>query len=76
MVFLMLFGVAGSVGTYYYTSHLQETPVTGRKRFIMVTREQAVKIADYEAEVVCFCLFYMSDSRKYKFMSIYCLNMF
>ena len=50
---MALFGLAGSLGSYYYYTHLIEAPVTGRKRFIIVTREQSVKIADYESSVVC-----------------------
>lgn len=47
---LALAGVMMGMGYYYYYSHLQETPFTGRKRFITLTREQYLKVADYEAE--------------------------
>ncbi|CAG2103075.1 unnamed protein product [Medioppia subpectinata] len=35
----------------YYTSHLVDTPITGRKRFIAFTPKQLKEINDYEFEV-------------------------
>ncbi|CAG5115928.1 unnamed protein product [Candidula unifasciata] len=40
--------LAASAGIYY-VSHIEETPVTGRKRFIALTHDQIVKIAQAEA---------------------------
>ncbi|BFZ16379.1 hypothetical protein BsWGS_19418 [Bradybaena similaris] len=40
--------LVGSAGVYYI-SHIEETPVTGRKRFVAFTHEQIVKIAEAEA---------------------------
>lgn len=34
---------------YYYT-HEQVCPITGRKRFLTLTKDQSMKIADYETE--------------------------
>ncbi|XP_045157835.2 metalloendopeptidase OMA1, mitochondrial-like [Mercenaria mercenaria] len=39
-----------TLATIYYTSHLQECPITGRKRFITLTKDQYLKVADYESE--------------------------
>ncbi|XP_064604801.1 metalloendopeptidase OMA1, mitochondrial-like [Liolophura sinensis] len=48
---LVFAGLACSGLIYaYYLSHLQETPVTHRIRFIVVTDEQFIKIAQHQAE--------------------------
>ncbi|XP_005099013.1 metalloendopeptidase OMA1, mitochondrial [Aplysia californica] len=39
--------LTGSGVVYYYT-HIEETPITGRKRFIAFTHEQILKISDEE----------------------------
>lgn len=39
----------------YYVSHIQETPVTGRKRFVALTHDQIVAIAEAEAAEVWAC---------------------
>ncbi|XP_059176688.1 metalloendopeptidase OMA1, mitochondrial-like [Physella acuta] len=44
--------VTALAGTYYYISHLEETPITGRKRFITFTHEQIAKISEAEAEML------------------------
>lgn len=36
----------------YYETHLEETPITGRKRFIIVTHNQFLKIAEAEVKGV------------------------
>ena len=38
----------------YYNSHIQECPITGRKRFITLTKEQYMKVADYQCESVIY----------------------
>lgn len=46
----VLGGLGLGVGSLvYYETHLEETPLTGRKRFIVVTHEQFEKIAAAEA---------------------------
>ncbi|KAK0063025.1 metalloendopeptidase OMA1 mitochondrial [Biomphalaria pfeifferi] len=42
--------VGGSI--LFYVSHLEETPVTGRQRFIIFTQEQINKISDSEAKMI------------------------
>ncbi|GFS24982.1 metalloendopeptidase OMA1, mitochondrial [Elysia marginata] len=42
----------GASGTLYYTTHLEDTPITGRRRFIALTHEQIVKIAQAEAKML------------------------
>ena len=36
---------------YYYFSHISETPITGRKRFLAFTPNQLKQLNDYELEV-------------------------
>ena len=57
-------GVIG-YGVYYYQSHIEETPITGRRRFIAFTHEQIRKIANEEAAGVClhFVIVVMKISR-------------
>jgi len=46
-------GIVGSVVVYggvFYYSHIVETPITGRKRFVMLTYDQILKIAEEEAK--------------------------
>ena len=45
---LVAAGLCGA-GVVYYKSHIQETPLTGRERFIAVTHDQFMKIANAEA---------------------------
>ncbi|KAK3583123.1 hypothetical protein CHS0354_036871 [Potamilus streckersoni] len=40
----------GLVGLVYYYSHMQEVPVTNRKRFITLTPEQMLKVSQFEAD--------------------------
>ncbi|XP_060574983.1 metalloendopeptidase OMA1, mitochondrial-like [Ruditapes philippinarum] len=42
------FGTA--LGLIYYNSHLQVCPITGRKRFVTLTKEQYMKVADFQCE--------------------------
>lgn len=46
--------VMAVAGIYYYISHMEETPITGRKRFITFTHEQIAKISEVEAEMVIY----------------------
>lgn len=39
------------VGGVYYFSHIQETPITHRRRFVAFTPEQFKKISDFEFEM-------------------------
>ncbi|XP_037526945.1 metalloendopeptidase OMA1, mitochondrial [Rhipicephalus sanguineus] len=45
------FGVAWGIGGIYYFSHIQETPITHRRRFVAFTRDQFRKISDFEFEM-------------------------
>lgn len=45
---LTLFGAFG----FYYATHLQEAPLTKRKRFLAFNAEQFRKIVDFESEAV------------------------
>ncbi|XP_076440777.1 metalloendopeptidase OMA1, mitochondrial-like [Babylonia areolata] len=49
MIPLIAVGLSG-LGLLYYRSHVEETPITDRRRFIAVTHEQFMKIATAEAE--------------------------
>lgn len=40
-----------AVGGLYYISHIQETPITKRRRFVAFTPEQFRKISDFEFEM-------------------------
>ncbi len=51
----MIFAGVGTlviVGIANYLTHIQTTPITGRKRYIAFTSEQFNKIADFEFEMV------------------------
>lgn len=41
-----------AAGFIYFIMHIQETPVTKRKRYIAFTDKQFMKIAEYELEMV------------------------
>lgn len=43
--------VVWGVGGIYYYSHIQETPITHRRRFVAFTPEQFKKISDFEFEM-------------------------
>lgn len=43
------------LGSLYYWSHIQEAPITGRRRFIAFTDNQFQRVMKIEAEQV-FCL--------------------
>uniref|UniRef100_A0A131XDM5 Metalloendopeptidase OMA1, mitochondrial n=1 Tax=Hyalomma excavatum TaxID=257692 RepID=A0A131XDM5_9ACAR len=45
------FGVVWAIGGVYYFSHIQETPITHRRRFVAFTRDQFRKISDFEFEM-------------------------
>ena len=56
--FLMIaasLGIVGSGGYIYYVSHIEETPITKRKRFMVLTENQILEIADYEFKQVGLC---------------------
>ncbi|CAN8003687.1 unnamed protein product [Ixodes hexagonus] len=44
-------GAVSAAGGAYYVSHIQETPITKRRRFVAFTPEQFQKISDFEFEV-------------------------
>lgn len=48
---LMMLAILVGLGMFYYISHLQETPITKRIRFIAFTDEQFMKIANFEAKL-------------------------
>ena len=52
----------GASGTVYYVSHLEDTPITGRRRFVALTHEQIVKISQAEARMVSHTRFLMKRS--------------
>ena len=52
-----LFTVGGGVAALYYQSHLQAAPITNRERFISLTPDQYLKIADFETNSVGIYLF-------------------
>ncbi|KAH9491615.1 metalloendopeptidase [Bulinus truncatus] len=49
-IFAGLGFVLVGVSTFFYISHLELTPITGRKRFIIFTQEQIEKISAAEAK--------------------------
>ncbi|KAH3867356.1 metalloendopeptidase OMA1, mitochondrial-like isoform X2 [Dreissena polymorpha] len=51
-VFAILGIVLGSLSLLFYETHLQEAPLTGRKRFITLLPEQVKKIADFNTEMM------------------------
>ncbi|KAL3867588.1 hypothetical protein ACJMK2_040471 [Sinanodonta woodiana] len=42
--------IGGLSGVVYYNSHMQEVPLTKRKRFITLTPEQMLKVSQFEAD--------------------------
>uniref|UniRef100_A0A131XWL2 Metalloendopeptidase OMA1, mitochondrial n=1 Tax=Ixodes ricinus TaxID=34613 RepID=A0A131XWL2_IXORI len=44
-------GAVSALGGVYYVSHIQETPITKRRRFVAFTPEQFQKVSDFEFEV-------------------------
>ena len=46
-----------AVGFINFVMHIQETPVTKRKRYIAFTDKQFMKIAEYELEMVSLIIF-------------------
>ncbi|RUS71473.1 hypothetical protein EGW08_020759, partial [Elysia chlorotica] len=47
-----LVATLGASGVVYYTTHLEDTPITGRRRFIALTHDQIMKISQAEARMV------------------------
>ncbi|GFO03230.1 metalloendopeptidase oma1, mitochondrial [Plakobranchus ocellatus] len=47
-----LVSILSASGVVYYVSHLEDTPVTGRRRFVALTHEQIIKIAQAEANML------------------------
>lgn len=47
----VMIGIVGFSAVSYYT-HIEETPITKRKRYIAFTEEQFLKIAQFEYETV------------------------
>ncbi|KAL4236373.1 metalloendopeptidase [Mactra antiquata] len=45
-----LFSFTTIIGMMYYKYHTQKVPLTGRERFITLTPEQYLKVAEYETE--------------------------
>ena len=43
-----VFGVLCAGGVVYYCSHLERTPITGRRRFMMFSREDVLKLIEGE----------------------------
>ena len=67
----------GGTGMLYYRSHIEKTPLTGRERFIAVTREQFMKIANAEAIGVrlLFSFFFKATIYSFQFpQSVYFFN--
>ena len=57
----------------YYRSHIEKTPLTGRERFIAVTREQFMKIANAEAiGVRLFSFFFKATIYSFQFPQSVC----
>ena len=54
-------GVLTLYGVYYYTSHLEYTPITGRRRFMMFSRHDLVDLVEQEKEEL---LVLVSDGHK------------
>ena len=48
----VLFGGFGAFSSYNYYKHEQEAPITHRKRYISLTPEQYLKIAEVESQEV------------------------
>lgn len=44
--------VTGSMAYLYYITHLEQTPITGRERFTIVTNKQLEEISQLEFEKV------------------------
>lgn len=43
--------VGGSVTVYYVATHLERTPITNRLRFVAVTGQQILEIAEVEEKL-------------------------
>ncbi|XP_046353546.2 metalloendopeptidase OMA1, mitochondrial-like [Haliotis rufescens] len=50
-VFALMGGAGAGWGWYYYQSHMVATPITNRKRFMMFTHDQMMKISKARAQV-------------------------
>ena len=46
--------VTGSLAYRYYVSHVEETPITGRKRFLIFSRKKAEKASQENFEKVLY----------------------
>ena len=51
-----LVGLAIAAGIFNFATHIQEAPITKRRRYIAFTEEQFLKIARYELEIVSLLL--------------------
>jgi len=54
----LLYLVAGGILTFgivHYVTHISETPVTHRRRYLAFTKEQFVKLSEFLYNVVILC---------------------
>jgi len=49
---LAILASLGAGGYYYYYTHLGETPITKRKRFVIFSDEQIDEISRHELDIV------------------------
>lgn len=59
--FYAFFGVLGLGGVGFYATHLEETPMTGRRRFIMFSREEVLKMIESERKVILESFFKVDE---------------
>jgi len=52
LLYLVGFG-ALTFGLVHYVTHIDETPVTHRRRYLAFTKEQFMKLAEYLYNLVC-----------------------
>lgn len=45
-------GLVGGLSTAYYQYHIEETPITGRRRFMLLNKEQIVKIIAAQSQLL------------------------
>ena len=51
-LFLGILGLLGFGAYYYYYTHLFETPITKRKRFVIFSDQQIDEISQHELDIV------------------------
>jgi hypothetical protein len=57
IILASLLGVTAFVLTLYTITHVEDVPITGRKRFMFITQDQVTKIAEKQVEEVSiFCI--------------------